>query len=160
MHDQDNRLHELLSELHARAGDEVVRLFACECCEKASKLLADPIMSELIGFGRRRATGDWDEYSLVELRGRVNKHHHLFQGGCAPSVAALALSSAGEVAFTESSETAAINALGFAASAFAQHVAENEGQDDYDDVYEATYAKERMEQFQLLVEILKPFAQQ
>ncbi|HEY4262365.1 MAG TPA: hypothetical protein VGM98_19545 [Schlesneria sp.] len=68
-----------------------------------------------------------------------------------PSIPALCLAAAGEVLFTDSSLTAAINAANFAAEAMAKNFARLGDDAEYDQRFDEGYQSERDRQLGLLI---------
>jgi len=106
----------------ANLTDNELRLFACQCCERLLNVFDQPMMHELLEMGRRRVRGSVSESDIDAVRKKsVALYDSLYPGYGEPSADVLALSAAGEVAFTENPLTAALNASGFAVQAVAEH---------------------------------------
>ncbi len=133
-----------LSKLADSTPEGRIRLFACDCCSRLIPVFPDLDLEKLILFGQNRSSGKTDQDSLLSLRNHFGKiYNSLYPGYGDPSPKTLALSSAGEVAFTDSSLDAAINALEFSADAIAKKAAYNATDTEYDRVYDDAYALER-----------------
>ena len=128
-----------------------LRLFGCQCCRNITTTCKDDLFEELIDFGQSRSCGLLDTDRLALLRTKAsNIYDRLYPGYGAPSAKALAFSAAGEVAFTESSLIAAINAAEFAAKTAGTVAAGTSSDIDFDLAFERAYASERAIQMQLL----------
>lgn len=140
--------------LRAEAGQSapgLLRRFACECCRRVSHLCGDAIYPRLLEFAGGRASGPPPDAQLAALRAdAVRLYDALYPGYGSPSATVLALTAAGEAAFTESALDAAINASVAAAEALASSAAAAVDDARYDDVREATYRAERRAQLELL----------
>ena len=133
-----------LRELAQGTPEGKLRLFACECCRRLIPPFRDVELEELIQFGEGRGSGKADQESLTALRGRFGLiYDSLYPGDRDPSSEALALSAAGEVAFTDLALNAAINALEFSAEAIGNKAANEASEVDYDSAYDNAYALER-----------------
>lgn len=140
-----------LRELAQATPEGKLRLFACECCRRLIPTFRDVDLEDLIQFGEGRGSNKADQESLTALRNRFGLiYDSLYPGYGDPSPKALALSAAGEVAFTDSTLNAAINALEFSAEAIGK-IAANEASDtEYDSAFDKAYALEREAQAGML----------
>jgi hypothetical protein len=144
-------LESMLRLLSESDPEGQLRVFGCECCDRVSKLCAEPLFTELVEFGRSRSIEPIDAKKMKRLQEQsVALYESLYPGFGTPSGQALAFNAAGEVAFTASSLQAAINASTFAAEAVAANAAQAVGANDYDAVYESAYSSERVVQAVLL----------
>lgn len=140
-----------LRELAHSTTEKKLRLFACECCRRLILEFPDLDLEDLVKFGENRGESKSDQESLTALRSRFSRiYDSLYPGYGDPSPKALALSAAGEVAFTDSSLDSAINALEFSAEAIGKKAANEAPDPEYDSMYETAYAHEREAQARIL----------
>lgn len=140
-----------LRELAQAAPEEKLRLFACECCRRLIPTFPDLDLEDLIRLGEGRGSGNTDQKSLTALGNRYDLiYDSLYPGYGDPSPKVLALSAAGEVAFTDSTLNAAINALEFSAEAIGKKAANEASDTEYDSAYDNAYALERETQAGML----------
>lgn len=129
-----------------------LRSFGCDCCQRLLSLCNDSMLHELLLFGQARSIRPVDTDEINALRSKsTHVYDSLYPGYGDPSVPVLAISAGGEVAFTDSSLSAAINSSEFAAEAVAKNAALQASDKDYDSVFESAYSSERTHQADLLV---------
>jgi hypothetical protein len=142
----------LLQTNNASLDSTRLRRFACECCRRISFLCKDPAYQKLLEFADERISKSISMTQLTELRSEATRlYDKLYPGYGSPSATALALSAAGEAAFTESPLKSAINASQTAAMAVAVSAAATADDSSYDAVHETTYKSERKAQYELLM---------
>jgi hypothetical protein len=151
MPDSDADLESLLRDPDRRWTDELLRGFAAMCCGRVSRLCSESIYVRLLDLAEHRAGVHPDEVAALRAES-LQIYETLYRGYGAPSAAALALTAAGEAAFTESTVDAAINASATAAMALAAAVAASATSAEYDAVYEAAYRRERTAQLAWLAD--------
>jgi hypothetical protein len=112
----------------------------------------DPILPELIAFGRKRSV---QHVSQAEIDALIAKslpiYDALYEGGEAPPPPAVAISCGGSVAYTASAVSAGIEAAKYAAWAIGEYAAEHEDE-MFDEVRDAAMAAEEKYQAKLLKE--------
>jgi hypothetical protein len=140
-----------IRELAQVTPEGKLRLFACECCRRLIPSFPAVDLEDLIQFGEGRGSSKVDQESFTALRNRFGLiYDSLYPGYGDPSPEALALSAAGEVAFTDSTLSAAINALEFSAEAIGKKAANNASDTEYDSAYDIAYSLEREAQAGML----------
>lgn len=131
-----------------------LRAFACECCERLVCIWDDPSLRELLSFARERICRDVTQEELDAWRDRFDPvYDSLYPGYGDPSFQTLCIAAVGEVLFTASPLTAAINAANFAAEAMGKHFASLGDGTDYDQRVNEGYRSERDRQSELLTTI-------
>ena len=149
------KLESRLRAIAASVLEGQLRAFGCACCRRLLPFFDVPILQEVIVFGESRSAGKFDVNDLIEIRDKSDiVYRSLYPGYDDPSADTLALCAAGEVAFTDSSLSAAINASEFAARALAKLPANLVPDEDYDTVYEPEFAKESANQLELLKQLI------
>jgi hypothetical protein len=133
-----------------------LRAFACTCCRRLLHWNQDPIFAKVMELAENRSIGMHTEAQLKAVGSEsLELYDALYPGYGAPSPAALALSAAGEAAFTEVPLTAAIGAASTAAMAVAGRAAEKADDGSYDEVHDMEFARESEAQAQVLKALLQ-----
>lgn len=127
-----------------------LRQFACVSGKRALEFYDDPIMHKVLQFAQKRASFPISSHELQSLRTQYgDAYDELYSGYGSPSPEVLAMSAAGEAAFTDDPISAAINTVRTIADA--KGTAAGDGDPDHFDVaYRHAYAKECSEQLDLL----------
>jgi hypothetical protein len=140
-----------LRSLAKSVPEEQLRAIACDICLYSLSHFTDPIINELLAAGRARSIGNMHAAQVAALRERSERVcNSLYPGYGDPSELALAVGTAGELAFTDSGLLAAINSTEFVAEAAGKLAASTASDGDYDAIYESAYSSERARQFEYL----------
>lgn len=140
-----------LQSISNMLSDRQLRSFGCECCQRVRQVFDDPIVGELIAFGQLRSAREATDAEIKHLCDRSTAiYDSIFPDDGVPNAIVCALAAAGEVAFTESSLTAAIKAAEFAAAAIARSFAEKAPDGKYDSTFNQHYSKEEHHQKSIL----------
>src|SRR5689334_7330980 len=124
-------------------GSEL-RCFACEVSRRVLPVYRDSRLHRIIEFAESRSSGSYSAAELEAVKAEATKlYDEVYPGYGSPSARALAVTAAGEAAFTEEPLKAAIAASATAALAVAGDKAEKADEKSYDAVHDDAYHAER-----------------